>query len=342
VTNISKYILNVNASIKDAIKVIDRGAAQVALVVDSDQRLLGVVTDGDIRRAIIGDASLNTVISEVMTVNPIVLYEGSSKAEALQLMSEMSIHHVPVVNSTMKIKHLFVLDDLLKKPSFSNSVILMAGGSGTRLKPLTDNCPKPMLRVNGTPILEIILKRCISAGFTNFFISVNYLKEQLINYFDDGKKWGIKINYLEEKEFLGTCGCLKLLPSEISKDIIVMNGDIITDLDLDRLIRFHMKANNSLTICARNHRVKIPFAVLNSHKEQLCSFVEKPMFNYQVNAGVYVLKKETISCIPDQFFNMTDLIQALLNKNTGVGVFPIHENWTDIGNPDDFNKVCLS
>ena len=257
-------------------------------------------------------------------------------------MRQKVIRHVPVVDENMRIVELFVLDDLLKKSSFINDIVLMAGGKGERLKPLTDSCPKPMLQVNGKPILEIILLRCIDAGFQNFHISVNYLKNQIIDFFGNGEKWGVKINYLEEVEPLGTCGCLRLLPDNISDDIIVMNGDIITDLDLDRLLRFHTKTSNFLTVCSLSHRIKIPFAVLNSEGSSLKNLVEKPLFNYQVNAGVYALKKQCIKNIPSESFNMTDLIEKILNNRYEVGVFPIHENWKDIGNPNDFATVGVN
>lgn len=338
-TDPSRYLISPTSSIKDAIEVIDRGSAQVALVIDNDGKLLGIVTDGDVRRAILRGIAIDEAISLIMVKSPVCLKEGTSKQDALDLMGRKAIHHIPIVSDSMRITGLFVLDDLLQKPSFPNHIVLMAGGKGQRLKPLTDNCPKPMLKVNGKPILEIILRRCIDAGFKNFHVSVNYLKEQIVDYFEDGSKWGVNINYLKENEFLGTSGCLKLLPDNIPDDIVVINGDIITDLDLDRLIRFHSKANNILTVCSRAHRVRVPFAVLSTKLSCLQSFVEKPMYEYQVNAGVYVLRKKCIEEIPPGFFNMTDLIDKILEQDNEVSVFPIHENWKDIGNPNDFTEV---
>ena len=338
-TNPSRYLISPTASIKDAIEVIDRGSAQVALVIDNDGKLLGIVTDGDVRRAILRGIVIDEVISLIMVKTPVCVKEGTSRENALGLMRQKAIHHIPIVSDSMRILGLFVIDDLLQKPSFPNHIVLMAGGKGQRLKPLTDNCPKPMLKVNGKPILETIMMRCVDAGFKNFHISINYLKEQITDYFQDGTKWGVNINYLEENEFLGTSGCLKLLPHKIPDDIVVINGDIITDLDLDRLIRFHLKANNVLTVCSRAHRVRVPFAVLSTKLSCLKSFVEKPMYEYQVNAGVYVLKKKCIEEISAGFFDMTDLIDKILEQDNNVSVFPIHENWKDIGNPDDFNEV---
>lgn len=339
-TNLSAYLISPTTSIKNAIQVIDNGAAQVALVSDQKGKLLGIVTDGDIRRAILGGINIEEAISSIMTESPLFLRKGSSKEDALKIMRKKLIHHVPVVDDKMRIIDLFVLDDLIKKPSFPNTVVLMAGGKGERLKPLTNNCPKPMLEVNGKPILEIILERCIDAGFSNFYISVNYLKDQIIDYFGDGSMQGVRINYLHEDKPLGTCGCLKLLPRHIDHDILVINGDILTDLDLDRLIRFHEKSENLMTICSRSHKVRIPFAVLNTKEDYLSHLIEKPMFDYQVNAGVYAVKPQCFDLIPASFYNMTDLIEKLMGKNQKVGVFPIHENWKDIGNPHEYQQVC--
>jgi len=338
-TEVSSYFIQPDSSIREAIQVIDRGAAQVALIVGSENLLLGVLTDGDIRRAILKGISLEDSASSIMTTTPHHVTYGASKNEALDLMRKKMVHHVPVVDKKMRIIDIFVLDNLIKKPSFPNPVILMAGGKGERLKPLTNKCPKPMLTVNGKPILEIILQRCIKAGFSSFYISVNYLKDQIIDYFGDGCKWGVRIDYLEEESPLGTCGCLKLLPEHLNDDLLIWNGDIITDLDLDRLIRFHKKSKSKMTVCSRSHRVRIPFAVLKSNEDYLSSFVEKPMYDYQVNAGVYALNRKCIESVPASFYNMTDLMEQLIIENQKIGVFPIHENWKDIGNPTEFEEV---
>jgi NDP-sugar pyrophosphorylase family protein len=215
----------------------------------------------------------------------------------------------------------------------------MAGGKGERLGSLTKNCPKPMLEVNGKPMLETILEKCIDAGFNNFYISVNYLKNKIIKHLGSGEKWGVNISYLEEGVPLGTCGSLKLLPNNLVDDILVLNGDILTDLEYDRLMVYHQKSSNAMTVCTRSHRVRIPFAVMTSSGAKLERFVEKPMYDFQVNAGVYILNPSLIEKIPSEFYNMTDLIDDLLNIKSEVGVFPIHENWKDIGNKIDFYEV---
>lgn len=338
----SKYFISPKSSIRDAIEVIDNGAAQVALVVDSNKKLLGLVTDGDVRRGIIKNLSLDGEVSSIMTKSPLVLSLGAKKAEILQLMRKKLIHHIPLVDGNGCICSLEVLDDLLKKRSLSNHVVIMAGGKGERLGSLTKNCPKPMLEVNGKPMLETILEKCIDAGFKNFYISVNYLKDKIIKHFSSGKKWGVNISYLEEDEPLGTCGSLKLLPKNLVDGILVLNGDVLTDLEYDRLMAFHQKSSNVMTVCTRSHRVRIPFAVMTSSGTKLERFVEKPMYDFQVNAGVYILNPSLIEKIPSKFYNMTDLVDDLLDSKSAVGVFPIHENWKDIGNPIDFKEAVKS
>ena len=338
----SKYFISPKSSIRDAIEVIDNGAAQVALVVDSNKKLLGLVTDGDVRRGIIKNLSLDGEVSSIMTKSPLVLSLGAKKAEILQLMREKLIHHIPLVDGNGCICSLEVLDDLLKKSNLSNIVVIMAGGKGERLGSLTKNCPKPMLEVNGKPMLETILEKCIDAGFKNFYISVNYLKDKIIKHFSLGEKWGVNISYLEEDEPLGTCGSLKLLPNNLVDGILVLNGDVLTDLEYDRIVAYHKKSSNVMTVCTRSHRVRIPFAVMTSSGAKLERFVEKPMYDFQVNAGVYILNPGLLEKIPSKFYNMTDLIDDLLDSKSVVGVFPIHENWRDIGNPIDFKEAVKS
>ena len=339
--DLTKILVSPNTAIKEAIVAINSGAAQVALVVDPHNKLLGLVTDGDVRRGIINNISLDDEVSSIMTKAPLVLAAGAKKAEILQLMREKFIHHVPLVDGNGCISGIEVLDDLLKKRSLSNPVVIMAGGKGERLGSHTKNCPKPMLEVNGKPMLETILEKCIDAGFKNFYISVNYLKDKIIKHFSSGGKWSVNISYLEENEPLGTCGSLKLLSNNLVDDILVLNGDVLTDLEYDRLMAFHQKSSNAMTVCTRSHRVRIPFAVMTSSGTKLERFVEKPMYDFQVNAGVYILNPSLIEKIPNEFYNITDLLDDLLDSGSEVGVFPIHENWKDIGNPIDFKEANL-
>jgi len=337
--DITPFLVAPKSTMRDVISTIDKGSLQVAIVVDENLKLLGIVTDGDVRRALMNGYSFDVETSSFMTSDPIVLGEDFCRNDAISLMREKFIKHIPVIDGNRKVIDIFTLEDLFKRNHFSNPVVIMAGGKGERLGSLTQNCPKPMLNVNGIPILEIILKNCIKAGFMNFYLSVNYLKEKIINHFGTGEKWGVDISYLEEDEPLGTCGSLKLLPNDLADDLLVLNGDVLTDLEYDRLMAYHQKSRNSMTVCTRSHRVRIPFAVMTSSGTKLERFVEKPMYDFQVNAGVYILKPCLIEQIPLKFFNMTDLVDDLLDSKSAVGVFPIHENWRDIGSPIDFKEV---
>lgn len=340
--DIKPFLVAPTSTLREVISTIDKGSIQVAIVVDENLKLLGIVTDGDVRRALMNGSSFDVETSSFMTSDPIALEEDFCRNDGITLMREKFIHHIPVIDGNRKVVDIFTLEDLFKRNHFSNPVVIMAGGKGERLGSLTQNCPKPMLNVNGIPILEIIIKNCIKAGFINFYLSVNYLREKIINHFGTGEKWGVNITYLEEDKPLGTCGSLKLLPNDLVDDVLVLNGDVLTDLEYDRLMVYHRKSSNCMTVCTRSHRVRIPFAVMSSSGTKLERFVEKPMYDFEVNAGVYILNPSLFKKIPDKFYNMTDLIDDLLDSKLEVGVFPIHENWRDIGNPIDFKEAIES
>ena len=319
--------------------MIDKSSAQVALVVDCNKKLLGIVTDGDIRRGILKGMTIDASVVEIMNPHPFCLGKHDLPSDPLFLMQQKLIHHIPVIDENNCIVDLFILDDLISKPTLPNPVVIMAGGKGERLGTLTKKCPKPMLTIKGKPILEIIIENCINSGFKQFYISVNYLKETIIDYFGSGDKWNITINYLEENKPLGTCGSLSHLPNDIKHDLILMNGDVITELEFNRFLNFHLKKDTLLSVCSRNHRVRVPFAVFNTQNEFLQDFIEKPMYEYQINAGVYALKPMLLKRIPNDYFHTTDLIEMLVKEKKYPAIFPIHENWIDIGSPVDFNSA---
>ena len=340
--DIKPFLVAPTSTLREVISTINKGSIQVAIVVDENLKLLGIVTDGDVRRALMNGSSFDVETASFMTSEPIALEEDFCRNDGISLMREKFIRHIPVIDGNRKVVDIFTLEDLFKRNHLSNPVIIMAGGKGERLGSLTQNCPKPMLNVNGIPILEIIIKNCIKAGFINFYLSVNYFKEKIINHFGTGEKWGVNITYLEEDEPLGTCGSLKLLPDDLADDLLVLNGDVLTDLEYDRLMVYHQKSSNLMTVCTRSYRVRIPFAVMTSSGTKLERSVEKPMYEFQVNAGVYILNPNLIEKIPHAFYNMTDLVDDLLDSKLDVGVFPIHENWKDIGNPIDFKEAINS
>lgn len=314
------------------ISILDAGAEQIALVVDSDERLLGVVTDGDIRRALIDGSTLDAPVETFMKSEFVWLPASASTEEALQQMRLQTLQHLPLLDDSRKLQRLVSLKELMKPQSLPNHVVLMAGGTGLRLRPHTDSKPKPMLDVGGRPMLQIILERCISAGLQSFSLSVGYLKEQVKDHFGDGSQWGVSIAYLEESEPLGTVGALSLLPNRPSEPLLVMNGDVLTKLPLTRLLEFHAENSADATLCVREYEYEIPFGVVNTNGMYLRSFTEKPRVAHQVSAGIYVLNPGMLDLIPaQQRLDMPALLESALARNARLMVFPVHEYWQDVG-----------
>ena len=329
-----KLFINPNASIREAISVIDSGASKVGLIVDSDI-LYGVVTDGDIRRGLLRGKTIDTPVREVMQKNFKSVSHSASKREAFSLMKREKLSQIPVLDKDKKIVNLFLLDEFVKSESLTNTVVIMAGGKGTRLLPLTKNCPKPMLRIGGKPLLRIILEQCIDAGFSNFYFSVNYLKEYIKDYFNNGSNWGVQIRYLEESKPLGTAGSLGLLSTTLKEPILVLNGDILTRVEYSNLLQFHNKRKLSITMCVRENRIQIPYGVIRMENDKFLGIDEKPILRQNVNAGIYVLDPKILKLIPkNTFFSIPQLLEKAATNNSSVGVFPVYEYWLDVGMPE--------
>ena len=282
--DLSKFIVEENASTFEVMEVIQNGAVQIALVV-KDNKLIGTISDGDIRRNILKKGSLENKAKNIMRKNFKFINIREDSNEAKKKMIKEKINQMPILDDKGNLIDLILLNDLFIKEKISNHIVIMAGGKGKRLRPYTENCPKPMIKINGKPILEIILDQCIDNGFYNFHFSVNYLKEQIIDYFQDGKKWNVSINYLIENEPLGTAGSLKLLPEQ-KKPFLVINGDLLTRLNLNRILEFHNDNDGGATLGVRNFTETIPYGIVEIEGTELKSFEEKPTFNYLLNAGV--------------------------------------------------------
>lgn len=327
------------ASIRQVIAVIDHGAAQIALVTEFD-RLIGIVTDGDVRRGLLRGESLDAPVTKIMRRDFRFLPTNGTAAGALALMQREALHQIPVLDEAGKIVHLFLLEDLIKPQSLSNSVVIMAGGEGKRLWPLTHDCPKPMLQVAGRPLLEIILQQCLDAGFEDFYFAVNYLKEQIQSYFHDGSAWGARIRYLEEDIPLGTAGALNLLPQRPDHPFLVLNGDVLTRVDYTHLLRFHADHQSAATLCVREHSTQIPYGVVHMDDEKVVALQEKPVLTHYVNAGIYLLNPDMLDLLPkDMFFDMPKLFEAAAHEGYPVSAFPIHEYWLDIGLPETLERA---
>lgn len=324
----------------DAMRVINSSAAHIALVVDNQRRLLGTITDGDIRRGMLNGKSLELPVQHLMNRQFRYVRIGEDQEAVREMMHRDLLQQIPVLDDKGRVVDLLLLQNILQQPKVVNAVVIMAGGKGTRLRPYTENCPKPMLEVDGKPMLEILLEQCIRSGFCKFYLSVNYLKEQIFDYFQDGSHWGVSIEYLVENEPLGTAGSLQLLPADLKDPFLVMNGDILTRLNPSHLLRFHYEHGAAATLCVREHTTTLPFGVVETKGVELVGFEEKPSFQKLVNAGVYVIDPQLLSLLPHR--QSTDMPTLLFNAQQSghrVTVCPIHEYWIDVGRPETLNEA---
>lgn len=334
-----KAVIRPEASIRDAIKVIDQEALRVALVVDDQSHLLGIVTDGDVRRGLLRQVSLEDNVIVIMNPEPHVCTPMDSPT-AIQLdLKHKKLLHMPVVDNGCLVD-LITIQHLQNK-KYDNPVFLMAGGFGKRLGPLTDNCPKPLLKVGGKPILETILENFVSTGFKNIFISLHYMPDMVREYFGDGSKWGANITYIYENTPLGTGGALGLLPRDIPKlPLIMMNGDVLTQVDCANLLKFHEEHKGVATMCVREYSMQVPYGVIQAKNHKIINIVEKPVQQFFVNAGIYVLEPEVISqVVANQRIDMPLLLESMIKQNKVVSMFPLHEYWLDIGQMKDFKQA---
>lgn len=335
-----KILINPEQPIRDVLELIDSESLRIALVVDDNLRLLGVVTDGDIRRGLLRNCTLASSVIEVMNTNPFTANLGTARKELIKIMEKENLLAIPLLDDGI-VSGLETVQRVGAFSKYQNPVFLMAGGFGTRLKPLTDNCPKPMLMVGDKPILEIMLNRFIDAGFVNFYISTHYLPEMIREHFGDGARWNINISYVHEETPLGTGGALGLLPADIPDiPLILVNGDVLTNVDFERVLDFHNKQNAAATICVRDYEYQVPFGVINGVGNKIISMVEKPVQRFFVNAGMYVVSPQIQRSVSmNTRVDMPTLLEEFIAKQQNVLMFPIHEYWLDIGRIDDYRRA---
>jgi dTDP-glucose pyrophosphorylase len=335
-----RTLVTIDSAIVQALEVIERGGIQIAFVVDQDRSLLGAISDGDIRRGLLHGVELGSSISEVMKKNPVSAPSNLPERALLTLMNNSGVSAIPLVDSNGQMRGIKVLQELVVKERLENPVLVMAGGMGKRLLPLTENCPKPLLKVNGKPILEIILERHMEAGFGNFVFAVNYKAQMIKDYFGDGSNWKVDITYIEEERPLGTAGAISLLREKPSVPIVVTNGDVITKVNAAQLLDYHIDRNVEATMGVRHYEFEIPFGVVDVKGHEFLDIQEKPVKRCFVNAGVYVLGEKAVALIPSGLlFNMTDLFRKAKEERLATSVFPITEYWVDVGRHDDLNRV---
>ena len=329
-------IVKINTSIKIAIERLSRVGIKIALVLDENFRLLGTISDGDFRRGMLNGLSLEDTVEKIMNKNPRTVNEGTSRLEILKLMNDTKILQIPIVDRNNFVIGLHLWDDISVQAKYSNIMVIMAGGKGSRLHPQTENRPKPMLLVAGVPILEHIIKRARSQGFNHFIIAINYLGQIIEDYFKDGHKFGVKIEYLHEDVPLGTAGALSLLSHKPERAFIVTNGDVITDINYSDFLEYHTVQNAAATVAVHTHEFQIPYGVVQINGLEVESYEEKPIVSSLINAGVYALDPDILDLITEpKFRDMPELLDISRDLKKKVIVYPLHESWIDIGRPID-------
>lgn len=334
-----KIIVYNKQTLFETMRIIDNTALQFAVVVDEQRRLLGTVTDGDIRRGILRGNGLEVPITSIMNPNPISAREGQKIYKYHEIMKSKMLKQLPIVDKENRIIDIIFFDSV-DRLSNKNTVVLMLGGLGTRLRPLTDDTPKPMLRVGNKPILETIVESFKQYGYSNFIFSVNYKKEVIKDYFQNGEHFDISIDYVEEDTRMGTAGALSLIRNRPSEPFFVMNGDLLTQINFDQLMEFHQEQNSVATMCVREYEFQIPYGVIETSGTSLVTIKEKPVHRSFVNAGIYVLSPEVFNYIPaNTFYDMPTLFEQLIEAGMKTTVFPIHEYWLDIGKMDEYERA---
>jgi len=342
--NIDHLKLTINSTIKEALQIIDNGAVKFAIVIGTDNILLGTITDGDIRRAILNGKTLKSVIENIYFKTPTVVNIKSTKEEIINICTSKKIYQIPVVDENHRVVGIKILDELLKPKEHKNRVILMVGGLGTRLRPLTDSTPKPMLPVGGKPILQTIVEKFVSYGFVNIIMCVGYKSDIIQKFFEDGSKFGANIEYVLENKRMGTAGALTLLSNnqKSTEPFFVMNGDLLTNINFENMLEFHLSQEAKATMCVREYDFQVPYGVVNIKDGEIKSIIEKPLYKFFVSAGIYMLDSSCIDMIPkDEFYDMPTLFEEMIKQDDKTVSFPIREYWLDIGRMDEYEKANI-
>ncbi len=333
-------ILPITVNIKEAIKVLDSVALKILLITNEKNVFLGTVTDGDIRRGLLRGLNLESPIKEIVNQKSLTVPPGLNQEMVLQIMTSNKIQQIPILNEQGVVVGLHLWDELKTYKELSNIMIIMAGGKGERLHPQTLNCPKPLLPFNGKPILEHIILRAKKHGLNHFILAIHYLGHMIEDYFGNGEKFGVKIEYLRENLPLGTAGALSLLEIKPEETFIVTNGDIVTNIDYTQFINFHLENKANATMAVRNYEWQNPFGEVKTKGIEIIEFEEKPVYRSYINAGVYALESSTLSLLENsKHCDMPTFINRIKGATNRVIAFPIYESWNDIGSPIDFAKA---
>jgi len=327
-------------TIKDALQIIDKGAMKIAIVLDDEEIVIGTLTDGDIRRGLLKGLTLDSTIENLYFKKPTLATIDESKEQVIQKAISKKLYQIPIVDDEGKLVEVEDLATLLKIGTKRNKVVLMAGGLGTRLRPLTQDTPKPLLKVGNQPILETIINNFVKHGFINITISVNYKADMIKEYFKDGSHLGANIDYIEETKRLGTAGALSLIKERPQEPFFVMNADLLTNVNFSHLLDFHIYEKSISTMCVREYDYQVPYGVIETNGSEIVSIKEKPVQTFFVNAGIYTLSPQVFEYIPqNEFYDMPTLFNDMIQDNLKSISFPIHEYWLDIGRISDFEQA---
>lgn len=333
-------LLSGESIIEDVIKNLDASAMQICLVTKADGQLLGTITDGDVRRGLLKGLQLSSPIDSIIKTEPIVVPPNFGRNTVLQFMKANMIHQLPVVDNEGVVAGLHLLDRIILPNKRENIMVIMAGGQGTRLLPYTENCPKPLLEVAGKPMLQHIIERAADEGIYRFIIAVHYLADMIEDYFGDGSKFNVEIEYLRENNPLGTAGALGLIKNIPDEPFIVTNGDVLTTIHYSELLDFHSQQSAAATMAIRLYEWQHQFGVVKTNGLEILGFEEKPIYRSNINAGIYVLEPESLSVIKkNEHCDMPTLFKRLQTSEKRTIVYPMHESWVDVGRPSDFEFV---
>lgn len=332
--------LSLTSTIRDALQIINNGAMQMAIVVDSEGKLLGTLTDGDIRRGLLNNLSLEDNVGTILHTTPTVATLSDTKEEILKKALNKKLHQIPIVDDAYRVVGVQEINDLIKPATKPNMVVLMVGGLGSRLRPLTEETPKPMLKVGNKPILQTIVEKFAEYGFSEIIMCVNYKSHIIQDYFGDGSAFGVTITYVLEEERMGTAGALSLLKTLPKDPFFVMNGDLLTNINFEHLHNYHLSQNAMATMCVREYDFQVPYGVVNMEGNAILSIEEKPLHKFFVSAGIYMLDPEVIRYIPkNQFYDMPTLFETLIKEEQKAISFPIREYWLDIGQMEEYERA---
>ena len=335
-----KALLPADASIQQAIRNLDDSALQIALVVSPDDILIGTLTDGDIRRGLLRGLDLNSPLTSIVRREPLVVPQNINRDTVLQFMQANLIHQLPVVDEKRQVIGLHLWDELITPVQRPNLMVIMAGGQGRRLRPHTENCPKPLLPVGGKPMLEHIIERAKADGFQRFVLAIHYLGHMIEDYFGDGSRWQVKIDYLREESPLGTAGALSLLKPQPDAAFVVSNGDVLTDIRYSELLDFHRHHGAAATMAVRLHEWQHPFGVVHTKGVDIIGFEEKPIARSHINAGIYAMEPAALNSLNDgEVCDMPTLFSRLQERAARTIVYPMHEPWLDVGRAADYKAA---